>query len=324
LGVFWLIHFNTQGSGVMFWLSCVQVPVGSEPIMLSAAEISERDMTIVIIGGAVVASWALTDAFAGAATTSAATSITKPNIALPKWSLLPCDAQTMHATADTTLRSRPASAYPGTVVKIRMERRDVEHKEQHSEQSPSATTCPAVEMASARWRSFSLGYLVGGLRWSAVAVVLPVSAFAHEVAILDDSAHNRSMKDRLRGHGRKSAATIAVTVALLAAFTGLAFAKAGMNTGSQPPASSGDRQGHANHANKHADKPDGNEGPGDDAGGPPPGTHGYEVSKIAHETPPGPGHGRAVSAVARSWAGKKHPKNANHGHGHTADSDSDD
>jgi len=137
------------------------------------------------------------------------------------------------------------------------------------------------------------------------------------------------MKHRLQPHGWKSAATIAVTVALLAAFTGLAFAKAGTISGSQPPASSGDRQGHASHANKHAnkqaDKPDGrDEGSDDDAGGPPPGTHGYEVSKIAHETPPGPGHGRAVSAVARSWAGKKHPKHANHGHGHTADSDSDD
>jgi hypothetical protein len=137
------------------------------------------------------------------------------------------------------------------------------------------------------------------------------------------------MKDRLQRHGWKSAATIAVTVALVAAFTGLAFAKAGTNSGSQPPASSGDRQAHANHANKHAnnhaDKPDGrNEGPGDDAGGPPPSTHGYEVSKIAHETAPGPGHGRAVSAVARSWAGKQHPKHANHGHEHTADSDSDD
>ena len=137
------------------------------------------------------------------------------------------------------------------------------------------------------------------------------------------------MKDRLQRHGWKSAATIAVTVALLAAFTGLAFAKAGTNSGSQPPASSGDRQGHANHANKHAnthaDKPDGrNEGSDDDAGGLPPGTHGYEVSKIAHETPPGPGHGRAVSAVARSWAGKKHPNHGNQGHGHTADSDSDD
>jgi len=126
---------------VMFWLSCVQVPVGSEPIMLSAADISERDMTIVTIGGAVVASWALTDAFAGAATASAVTSIPKPKIALPKWSLPPCDARTMHTT-DTTLRSRPASAYPDTVVKIRMERRDVEHKEQHSEQSPSATYLP--------------------------------------------------------------------------------------------------------------------------------------------------------------------------------------
>jgi hypothetical protein len=158
------------------------------------------------------------------------------------------------------------------------------------------------------------------------AVVLePGVVGAHEVAILDDSAHNRSMKDGLQRHGWKSAATIAVTVALLAAFTGLAFAKAGTNSGSQPPASSGDSQGHANHANKHADKLVGrNEGSGDDAGGPPPGTHGYEVSKIAHETPPGPGHGRAVSAVARGWAGKKHPNNANHGHGHTADSDSDD
>ena len=138
------------------------------------------------------------------------------------------------------------------------------------------------------------------------------------------------MKDRLQRHGWKSAATIAVTVALLAAFTGLAFAKAGTNSGSQPPASSGDRRGHANHANKHAnthaDKPDGrNEGSDDDAGGLPPGTHGYEVSKIAHETPPGPGpgHGRAVSAVARSWAGK-HPNHGNQGHWHTDASDSDD
>jgi hypothetical protein len=137
------------------------------------------------------------------------------------------------------------------------------------------------------------------------------------------------MKDRLQRHGWKSAATIAVTAALLAAFTGLAFAEAGTSSGSQPPASNGDRQGQANHATKHAnrhgDKPDDrNEAPDDNAGGPPPGTHGYEVSKIAHETPPGPGHGPAVSAVARSWAGKKHPKHANHGHEHTADSDSGD
>jgi hypothetical protein len=132
------------------------------------------------------------------------------------------------------------------------------------------------------------------------------------------------MKDRLQHDGWKTAATTAVTVALLAAFTGLAFAEAGTKSGSQPPASSGYRQGHPNHANKNkqADKPDGrNGGSGDDAGGPPPGTHGYEVSKIAHETPPGPGHGRAVSAVARSRTGKKHPKHGDHGHGHTADSD---
>jgi hypothetical protein len=32
------------------------------------------------------------------------------------------------------------------------------------------------------------------------------------------------------------------------------------------------------------------------------------VSKVAHATPPGPGHGQAVSAVARSRDGKKHAK----------------
>jgi hypothetical protein len=39
---------------------------------------------------------------------------------------------------------------------------------------------------------------------------------------------------------------------------------------------------------------------------PAPGNHGQYVSCVAHNTPPGPGHGKAVSEAARSDVGKKH------------------
>ena len=132
------------------------------------------------------------------------------------------------------------------------------------------------------------------------------------------------MKMRLRRHGWKSATAIAATLALLAAFSGLAFAKAGTSSDQRPQAAGHDRK---DPAKKHADAGhQRSERSDDDAGGgPPPGTHGYEVSKVAHATPPGPGHGRAVSKVARSSAGKQHPKHANHGHEHTGTNpDSDD
>jgi hypothetical protein len=38
-------------------------------------------------------------------------------------------------------------------------------------------------------------------------------------------------------------------------------------------------------------------------------THGQKVSKIAHDTPPGPGHGAAVSAAAHDHTGEcVHPE----------------
>jgi hypothetical protein len=129
------------------------------------------------------------------------------------------------------------------------------------------------------------------------------------------------MKLRLQRPGWKSVVAPAATAALLVAFTGLAFAKAGTSSGSHPSGSGADRRG---HATKQGDKPD-ERSDADAGGGPPPGTHGYEVSKVARETPPGPGHGRAVSAVARGWAGKRHSKHANRGHRprQSGDSDSD-
>jgi hypothetical protein len=44
---------------------------------------------------------------------------------------------------------------------------------------------------------------------------------------------------------------------------------------------------------------------GDDAAGPPEGTHGAAVSAAAHECPPGPEHGPCVAAVASSKAKAK-------------------
>ena len=59
------------------------------------------------------------------------------------------------------------------------------------------------------------------------------------------------------------------------------------------------------------EEPD-DESDGDEAGGDADGearahpeNHGKYVSQAAHDSPPGPGHGKAVSEVARSDAGKK-------------------
>jgi len=87
--------------------------------------------------------------------------------------------------------------------------------------------------------------------------------------------------------GRRRLVAILVAVVLLVASSGLSLASSahGRHSGHGEPA-----------AAKH---------------GPPAWTHGFDVSRAAHSTPPGPGHGRAVSAIARSGkgAGKHgHPK----------------
>lgn len=82
----------------------------------------------------------------------------------------------------------------------------------------------------------------------------------------------------------RRAAVILIAGAGLLSFGGLALAASDKNPGSAPAPAG---------AAKSEEKGEGT--------GLPRGTHGYAVSKIAHETPPGPGHGKAVSAVARSW-----------------------
>jgi hypothetical protein len=49
---------------------------------------------------------------------------------------------------------------------------------------------------------------------------------------------------------------------------------------------------------------------------PPTKTHGFIVSQTAHEVPPGPGHGRAVSNVARTGGrpGREHVRQSKHDH----------
>jgi hypothetical protein len=132
------------------------------------------------------------------------------------------------------------------------------------------------------------------------------------------------MSGRLERRQWRGAATIAAALVLLVAFGGLAYATAGPGSGDQP-ASHGAGRPNTKHSDADTDQREGQgeQGNHDTRQGPPPGTHGYDVSKVAHATPPGPGHGQAVSAVARSRDGNTHPKHAKHGH-HSNSAASDD
>ena len=129
------------------------------------------------------------------------------------------------------------------------------------------------------------------------------------------------MSGRLERGEWRGAATIAAALVLLVAFGGLAYATAGSGSGDQP-APHGAGRPNAKHSDADTDQREG-QGEHDTREGPPPGTHGYDVSKVAHATPPGPGHGQAVSAVARSRDGTTHPKHAKHGHDHSNSAASD-
>lgn len=86
--------------------------------------------------------------------------------------------------------------------------------------------------------------------------------------------------------GWKRFACVVLATMLLAAVGGRALASTlpGQNNENRPPA------GEKEKTLKHQ---------------PPASTHGFDVSRAAHETPPGPGHGRAVSAVARAGHGSQ-------------------
>jgi hypothetical protein len=115
-----------------------------------------------------------------------------------------------------------------------------------------------------------------------------------------------------------SPAMLLVVAGLLIAFSGLALAVSGRTHGQSRDAMSHEHAAKSKSQAKHDDRADPNEGRDTGEGqGPPAWTHGYAVSKVAHDTPPGPGHGQAVSAAARSWGKAKHGRHANrHASGH--------
>jgi hypothetical protein len=120
----------------------------------------------------------------------------------------------------------------------------------------------------------------------------------------------------LRRFRVKSPAMLLVVAGLLVAFSGLALAASGRTHGQGPARRDAMSHQHGEKSKLQAKRDDqADRNAGKDAGegdgqGPPAWTHGYEVSKIAHDTPPGPGHGQAVSAVARSWGKTKHGQHA--------------
>jgi hypothetical protein len=115
---------------------------------------------------------------------------------------------------------------------------------------------------------------------------------------------------------RKFAAAGALTVCLLLTVSGLAVAQAVTSDGRQSHAANPRATDRGKQSVKKVEKAERHD---DHAGGPPKWTHGYAVSKVAHETPPGPGHGKAVSAAARSWGGKQHSHPRPHGRGRPDD-----
>lgn len=121
----------------------------------------------------------------------------------------------------------------------------------------------------------------------------------------------------LRRFRVKSPAMLLVVAGLLVAFSGLALAASGRTHGQgQVGRDTAAGEHHAGTSKSQAKRDDqAGRDDGRDAGegdgqGPPRWTHGYEVSRVAHDTPPGPGHGQAVSAVARSWGKTRHDKHA--------------
>jgi hypothetical protein len=102
-----------------------------------------------------------------------------------------------------------------------------------------------------------------------------------------------------------------VVAGLLVAFSGLALAASGRMHGQSRHATSHQHGDKSKSRSAHGDQADRNDGKDvGDGQAPPAWTHGYAVSKVAHDTPPGPGHGQAVSAVARSWGKTKHGRHA--------------
>src|SRR5215211_808549 len=102
--------------------------------------------------------------------------------------------------------------------------------------------------------------------------------------------HTGNMAKALRtGLSFRLSIVVSTAVLLLALGGGLALA-----TGGGKPGHSA-----ARHAKQHAKPRRDQESERAEKKGLPTWTHGYLVSKAAHDTPPGPGHGAAVSAVAR-------------------------
>jgi hypothetical protein len=113
----------------------------------------------------------------------------------------------------------------------------------------------------------------------------------------------------LRRFRANSPVTLLVVAGLMVAFSGLALAASGRMHGQSRHATY--QHGEKSTSQAKHDQADRNDGRDADAGhGPPAWTHGYAVSKVAHDTPPGPGHGQAVSAVARSWGKTKRGQHA--------------